>query len=207
MQQTYSTLHERLYSLELELDLESPGIDESLGAPSDGVGSADSTYNGEPVAAQIAQLQAKVREILHSNDIFRHISVIFKEFRTELDSVSKKEEETPQDAISEEEKEEYLLARMAAFLPYIKNVAKVQRIEFPELSGAVVESLDTTQIASRSSRIKEFVQLYEILVLQTMVVLNRVTRFAEKESNFWASVDGRLSHLVHLAQLSYEPET
>lgn len=207
MQQTYSTLHERLYSLELELDLESPGIDESLGPPSDGVGSADSTYNGEPVAAQITQLQAKVKEILHSNDILRHISVIFKEFWTELDSVSKKEEETPQDAISEEEKEEYLLARMAAFLPYIKNVANVQSIEFPELSGAVVESLDTTQITSRSSRIKECVQLYEILVLQSMVVLNRVTRFAEKESNFWASVDGRLSHLVHLAQLSYEPET
>ena len=96
---------------------------------------------------------------------------------------------------------------MAAFLPYIKNVANVQSIEFPELSGAVVESLDTTQITSRSSRIKECVQLYEILVLQSMVVLNRVTRFAEKESNFWASVDGRLSHLVHLAQLSYEPET
>lgn len=195
--QTLEALEERIRDVELELGLDQQGSRKlAVSSPisSHNSNNFDITELQHPsVMAQIAELQAKVNLILKKYPELQSIPTILKEYGKELDTCGKVDE--PIELLSQAEKQERLSARLRVVIKYVNEVTELLSLELPEIPGGLIEALDLDAISTNENRIRDLAQLYEILVLKNILILNRFMALIEKEARFWKSADARLKDL------------
>lgn len=204
---TLKALEERIRDVELEL-----GIDQQLDldlvatprlSHDKPIDSNSPELQQPQIAVQIAELQKKVNKILKEHPELKSLPMIIKEYRPELDKDGSRDQ--PSNEPSQAEKQELVSVRLRNITKYVNDVSEVLNLELPAIPGSLVEALNTEAITVNKAKIRDLTQLYEILVLKNLLVLNRFTSLMEKEAKFWQSAEARLTELQLKVSSSVDP--
>ncbi|QRG40715.1 hypothetical protein FDK38_005204 [Candidozyma auris] len=158
-----------------------------------GDNSTNKCNRGQSLAAEVAELSAKVERFYKANGELQTLERILETVNDPKKHVA--EIKSRNDKVSEAEKQEMLLAKFPAIREAYTNLSELSMLDIPQLSAEIVKRIDLTSVKEKEEAIEAIVRAYHVLVVKNSIVFEKYMALMERENNFWINVERKLNEM------------
>ncbi|CAK7902381.1 hypothetical protein CAAN1_18S03070 [[Candida] anglica] len=160
----------------------------------------------EDVQRQLVHLRKLIDDAYTDNPELKTLNRIISDlnmWKSFDDNIPKDNQDGKDSGVSIESKEALILSKYPVLQDAYNNLAKLSTMDIPKLVNYIETSQDKTHdlfndlciMSERKVSVEAIAQNFHILVVKNMIVLEKYIALMQRENEFWATVETRLTLL------------
>lgn len=160
----------------------------------------------EDVQRQLVHLRKLIDDAYTDNPELKTLNRIISDlnmWKSFDDNIPKDNQDGKDSGVSIELKEALILSKYPVLQDAYNNLAKLSTMDIPKLVNYIETSQDKTHdlfndlciMSERKVSVEAIAQNFHILVVKNMIVLEKYIALMQRENEFWATVETRLTLL------------